>query len=127
MDSAMPVPGEEDVEEKEVMEDESTSTEDAGGNGGIAARVITVSASNWTFTPNAITVKKGESITLRVVGQEGTHGFSVPGLGINQTVVMGNTVSVAIPTDKPGTYEFRCSVPCGSGHKEMKGTIVITE
>lgn len=70
-------------------------------------------------------MKKGEKIIVRVTGAEGVHGFKVPGLGINQTVNFGTTVDVAVPTDAAGTFEFLCSVPCGSGHKSMRGTIVI--
>ena len=94
---------------------------------GASARIITVATSNFVFTPNAITVKKGEKITLRLQGKEGMHGFGIPDLGINTSVAEGKTVDVELPTDQTGTFSFRCTVPCGPGHKEMTGTITITE
>ena len=113
-------------------EGDDQKTEDAGGNGGTvidkpAARTISVSVDNWAFSPASITVKKGENITVQLTDKAGTHSFAVPGLGINQALTPGQVTSVSIPTDKPGTYEFRCMIPCGEGHKEMRGTLVIEE
>lgn len=91
------------------------------------ARTISVSVDNWSFSPATMTVRKGEKLTVKLTDIAGTHSFAVPGLGINQALAPGQVASVSIPTDKPGTYEFRCMIPCGEGHKEMKGTLVITE
>ncbi len=92
---------------------------------GATPRVIKLAAENWQFTPNAVSAKQGEKVTLELTGVSGTHGFSVPELGINVTVIEGQTVTVELPTDKTGTYELFCSIPCGEGHKDMKGTVVI--
>ena len=89
------------------------------------ARIIQVTSENWKFTPNVITVKKGEKVQLQVTGISGIHGFAVPGLNINQRVEPGQTVTIDLPTDAAGTYQFFCSIPCGPGHKDMKGQIVI--
>ena len=89
------------------------------------ARTIKMTAALWKFTPNVVRIKQGEKVTLEITGVSGTHGLSVPGLGINETIIQGNTVSVTLPTDKTGTFNFRCSIQCGSGHADMKGQIVI--
>lgn len=88
-------------------------------------RVIQVTAELWKFTPNVIQAKQGEETVLQITGISGTHGFSVPDLGIAATIIQGQTVSVSLPTDQPGAFDFRCSVPCGIGHQDMKGQIVI--
>jgi heme/copper-type cytochrome/quinol oxidase subunit 2 len=90
-------------------------------------RTIAVQADNWSFTPSSITATKGEDVTIAVQGVAGIHGFAVPDLGINVTVNPGETVYMKLPTDAAGSYTFRCSIPCGPGHKEMVGTIVIEE
>lgn len=72
-----------------------------------------------------MTTKKGEVLELRITGVAGTHGFAVPELGINVTIAPGETVTVVIPTDTEGTFSFFCSIPCGSGHRDMTGTITI--
>lgn len=89
------------------------------------ARVINMTAENWAFSPNAITAKVGEKVTVHLTGASGIHSFASKDLGINVPIQTGETKDVVIPTDKPGTYSFRCAVPCGSGHRDMTGTIVI--
>ena len=91
------------------------------------SRVVRVTTENWKFTPNVIRVKKGENITLSLQGLSGLHGFAVQDLGINVPVAQGKTVDVKLPTDKSGSFGFRCSIPCGLGHADMRGTIVIEE
>ncbi len=88
-------------------------------------RVIPVTAELWKFTPNVIQAKQGEVVTLQITGISGTHGFSVPGLGISQTIFTGKTVNIPLPTDRTGTFPFACSLQCGSGHNDMTGQIFI--
>lgn len=89
------------------------------------ARIIRVEASNWTFTPSIITAKVGEKVKLEFVGVSGNHGIGVLDLGIDVKADEGQTVTVDLPTDKAGTFPFRCNVFCGEGHREMTGAIVI--
>jgi len=100
---------------------------DAGEAPMVEERVVRVVADNWSFSPQTITLRKGQRVTLMLEGKAGVHGFMVPDLGINATVNAGQTASVEIPTDAAGAFAFRCSIPCGPGHQEMTGTIVITE
>lgn len=92
-----------------------------------APRIIRVEASNWAFAPSVITVKKGEKVQVQLVGISGRHGFAVSGLGINAEISAGQTVNIDLPTDRAGTFSFLCSIPCGSGHREMTGKIIIEE
>lgn len=89
-------------------------------------RVIEVASTNWTFSPSTITLTKGEKVVLRVKGGEGIHSFGVPGMNINVQVDPGETKDIEIPTGEAGSFEFRCLIPCGPGHKDMRGTIVIS-
>jgi heme/copper-type cytochrome/quinol oxidase subunit 2 len=88
-------------------------------------RVVSVEAKNFAFVPSAIMVKKGEKVALKVTATSGHHGIMSADLGFNVKVDEGQTVFINVPTDKTGTFAFRCSVPCGPGHKEMTGTITI--
>ncbi|MDO8648269.1 MAG: cupredoxin domain-containing protein [Candidatus Peregrinibacteria bacterium] len=102
-------------------EESSSSTEAMEGE----ARTIRVTTENWKFTPNIIRVKKGEKVTLEVVGGEGIHGFAVPGLGINLAMQPGETKTITLDTSVAGEFEAFCSIPCGSGHKDMKATVIV--
>ncbi len=127
----MPVPGAEGVDEMIVTEDaggDGDAADAPKGGGEAAMRSVHIDVTDWAFTPKVITVKRGEKVTLELTGVSGMHGVSIPDLGVQSAKFgPGETVSVAVPTDKTGTFSFRCNVPCGSGHKEMTGTIVIED
>lgn len=88
-------------------------------------RTIRITAELWKFAPNIVRVKQGEKVALEITGVSGTHGLSVTGLGINATIIQGNTVRVKIPTEKSGAFDFSCSIQCGSGHSDMTGQIIV--
>ncbi len=91
----------------------------------VTPRIIEVKADNWNFSPNAITVKKGENVVLRFTGVSGAHSIVAPTLGIKQNVLPGDTIEVALTTETIGTHKFWCGIPCGEGHRDMIGTITI--
>lgn len=120
----------EDEDDGSVM---GETHEDAGGDGtnstgGDAmgtSRSVTIEATDWEFSPSTITAKQGEQVTVELKGVHGGHGLAIPGLGIDVKVAPGGSTSFNLPTDKPGTYEGFCSVPCGKGHRDMHFTVVI--
>ncbi len=115
--------------EGEEMEASSSSADDASSSAATTSgdvRIIRVNVSDWQFNPTTITAKKGEKVKLELIGDSGIHGFAIPGLSMNVRVAAGETVQIDLPTDTVGSFEARCSIPCGPGHRDMKATVVIT-
>jgi heme/copper-type cytochrome/quinol oxidase subunit 2 len=79
-----------------------------------------------------IHVKAGEVVilTFTISNQENdvSHTFTVNEFkdqGWDIQLEEGTrSYKLAIP-DKPGTYEFICTIKCGPGHDDMKGKLVI--
>jgi cytochrome c oxidase subunit 2 len=92
---------------------------------GDEARVVPVSAKRFEFEPKEIRLTKGEQVVLELTSQDVTHGFFSRPLGFDEDLVPGKTVRVPIKTDAPGTYTVLCDHFCGSGHGNMKMTIVV--
>ncbi len=88
-------------------------------------RVVDVTVTDWSFTPATVTAKQGEKVQLRLKDDEGIHSLLVADLGLNVRVSPGEETVVDLATDKAGTFEGRCGVPCGPGHRDMKFTIVV--
>lgn len=88
--------------------------------------IIEIKADNWSFSPSSITVQQGQSIVLRISGINGVHGFAVPTLGINQSIAPGQSLNITLPTDVAGIFDFYCNIPCGTGHSDMRGQIIIS-
>ncbi len=85
-----------------------------------------MTVENFAFVPSTINVKRGEHVIIRVTGVTGLHSFGAPELGLNVRVDLDQTVDIVLPTDTAGSFAFRCMIPCGTGHKNMVGTIIIS-
>jgi heme/copper-type cytochrome/quinol oxidase subunit 2 len=90
------------------------------------ARIVEITAADWQFSPNVINVKQGEKLVIHLKSTEGTHSFGSVALGLNVPVSAGETKDIVIPTDKAGTFDFRCMIPCGPGHRDMTGQIIVS-
>lgn len=90
-------------------------------------REIRVVATNFSFVPNLIEVKQGERIRLKLFSKQGTHGISVPEVGLTAYMPEGEEVTEDFTASKAGEYVFICSIYCGSGHGEMIGKLIIKE
>jgi cytochrome c oxidase subunit II len=88
-------------------------------------RVIPVSAKRFEFEPNEIHVARDEPVVLEVTSQDVTHGFFSRPLGFDEDLAPGKTVRIPLKTDANGTYVVLCDHYCGSGHGNMKMTIVV--
>jgi cytochrome c oxidase subunit 2 len=88
-------------------------------------RVIQIIAKKFDFTPAAITLKVGEPVVLELRSIDRRHGFNAPDLKIDTQIEPGDVTRVHIVPTKAGTFEFHCTVFCGSGHEEMSGQIVV--
>jgi cytochrome c oxidase subunit 2 len=84
-----------------------------------------VTAEQFEFTPNTITVNQGDTVRLIVTSTDVAHGIGLPDFGVSAELLPGETTTVEFVADKAGTFDFVCSVYCGVGHSAMKGTIVI--
>ena len=88
---------------------------------------VDVIAKKWEFTPSTITVQKGDVVRLSIESVDVEHGISIPEFGVSQTLSPGKTEIVEFTADKSGSFSFFCNVFCGSGHSEMKGTLIVEE
>lgn len=91
----------------------------------IPDKVIQITAEKYRFIPNTITIKKGTKVRLQVKSIDIIHGFAILELYINEKLAPSKVVNIDFIADKPGEYTYFCSVPCGKGHKQMKGKLII--
>lgn len=112
----------------------NTTTNTGGGTTGTTTpesspqlRKFTITARKWEFDPSTITVKKGDTVQFTVMSVDVTHGFSIPDFNVNKTLEPGKSINFEFIANKIGTFSFACSVYCGEGHKDMKGTLIVEE
>jgi cytochrome c oxidase subunit 2 len=90
-------------------------------------RTINVQLSRYAFSPERIEVRLGERVRLHVVSVDGTHGFQVKALGVNVRIPSaGTAVTVDLAPKEAGTFPINCSEYCGSGHRRMTASLIVT-
>ena len=90
-------------------------------------KVIEISAKRFGFSPDNITLKKGEPVILRLTSQDVTNGFFVRPLKVDELIEPGKPVDAKVQPDKEGTFTVICHHFCGQGHGNMKMTITVVQ
>ena len=115
---------------------QTSSASDAGagalvGNtpdsAGPAVQEFTMSARQFEFAPSTLAVKKGVKVVIHLTTDDVAHGFALPDFNANVRIEPGQEATVEFTPDKAGTFTFFCNVPCGPGHRQMRGTLTVTE
>ncbi len=106
---------------------DNTETENNGEMGNVNVVKVEVSGQNFTFTPNRIEVKKGQTVELTFKNVSGFHDFILDEFNVKTEQKQGpDTQVVTFIVDQAGEFEYYCSV---GKHREMgmKGMLVVTE
>ncbi|MEX2556835.1 MAG: cupredoxin domain-containing protein [Actinomycetota bacterium] len=85
----------------------------------------TMRASEFAFLPAEFSVRAGE--TLNVELQNGgsiLHTFTIHDLNFEVEANAGQKASGALRVERPGIYEFICSVP-GHAQSGMRGRVIV--
>jgi cytochrome c oxidase subunit 2 len=104
----------------------------AGARGLVAdvsqPRRFEVTASRYKFEPNRIEVRQGDVVDLVLRSADTDHGVAIKAYGVKVAIPKGGeTVGVSFVASRAGTFPIECSEYCGSGHKQMKGELVVAE
>ena len=88
-------------------------------------REISITARQFSFEPSTIRVKQGERVRLTLTSADISHGIAIPALDVKLNAPQGGSASAEFVADQIGTFDFFCSVFCGSGHGSMKGQLIV--
>ncbi len=92
-----------------------------------AVKEFTVTGSNFSFSPNAIKVKKGDKVKITFKNAGGFHDLKIDEFGVATSKIQdGTQETVEFTVDKTGAFEYYCSV---ESHRQMgmKGTLIVEE
>lgn len=92
---------------------------------GVEPPVVTISVKRFEFTPNQITLKRDETVTLRVISTDRIHGFFSKELGFDVDILPNQPHDITVTPQKAGRFVVICDHFCGSGHGNMKMVINI--
>lgn len=89
---------------------------------------IRIHENTWRWDPDVITVKAGDTVRLKIFnGDSYDHGFALEAFGINKRLFPKQETVIDFIAAKKGDFPFYCSVPCGEGHYDQTGHVIVTE
>lgn len=84
-----------------------------------------VKAFQFGFEPSTITVNKGDKVRIIAESLDVPHGFAIDEYGINLYLDGLRSKTAEFVADKAGTFTFYCNVLCGTGHRKMRGKLIV--
>ncbi len=88
-------------------------------------RVVEIVAKRFKFTPDQVTLEKDKPVILRLRSEDVVHGFYMKKLGIDATIEPGKTLDVPLTPHEAGKFITICDHFCGTGHGNMKMTLLV--
>lgn len=122
--NTMPVPGS-DVPEMVVENVTEATTSVASTVKEFAMTAYYDESGKW-FSLKEMSVKKGDTVRVKVTNTKGMHDFVVDELGVKKELPLNEEVTVEFTADKVGDFVYYCSKP---GHRAggQWGTLKVTE
>ncbi|MFQ6675074.1 MAG: hypothetical protein ACE5LH_01890 [Fidelibacterota bacterium] len=105
---------------------------------------VTFEAEKYAYTPARLRVSRGDTLRIRLVSKDVTHGFYLEGFGVEAYAraqfptfyvrkseeTKGESEyemveSYPVIADRVGKFRYRCSVTCGPMHPFMQGELIV--
>ncbi len=123
------------LEVEDVVNNEVTNQMPASDNTNVEEMIVeessvkefVISGKNFAFTPNSMSVRKGDTVRVIFKNTDGFHDFKIDEFGVATKQIQGGSQEVVeFVADKVGSFEYYCSV--GAHRKNgMWGTLTVLE
>ena len=97
---------------KDTTKETSNTIEDT-------TKEFTIKAFRFGYTPDTITVDRGDNVRIKIDNTDTLHGIRIPDLGIK------GDDSIEFIAQKTGEFDWYCANICGDKHGEMKGKLIV--
>lgn len=87
--------------------------------------VVDVVASRYSYAPPNVTARVGDTLVLRIRTTDVTHGLAIEGLHAGVEIPPGEVVELRVKLTSAGEFTIYCTVFCGPGHPQHKGTLTV--
>ncbi|MFB0505805.1 MAG: cupredoxin domain-containing protein [Thermodesulfobacteriota bacterium] len=88
-------------------------------------KTFEVKAKNYKFSPDRITVNKGDKVIIKAIAIDKDHGLGIKAFNVNKPLPKGELVTIEFMADKEGAFTIRCTKFCGWKHFWMKGKLIV--
>ncbi len=105
-------------------------------------RTFTITAHKYAYEPAVIHVNRGDTVQIRLLAKDVTHGFYLEGYDLDarfrpqdptlwvrhpsQDKDYEPASEITFVADHPGKFHYRCSTTCGYMHPFMQGELIVS-
>jgi len=98
-----------------------------GASSDNSVKIIKISAKQFEYNPQEITLNKGVPVVLQLTTEDRLHGFNVPEMNLRADIVPGKVTELKVTPQTAGEFDFFCDIFCGNGHEGMNGKITVID
>ena len=86
---------------------------------------LTIGARRGGYTPSVVRVRKGDTVRLTLRAEDTQHGLGLFAYNLNAVAAPHAPATLEFTATEEGEYLFACTVPCGPGHSNTRGVLVV--
>jgi heme/copper-type cytochrome/quinol oxidase subunit 2 len=88
-------------------------------------REFTVTARDYSFSPNRVEAQQDDLIKLTVQSADNAYGFTIDDYRVSKRVPAGGSTVIEFRADRPGTFAFYSNLSNDARHAQMRGQLIV--
>ena len=88
-------------------------------------REFTVTARDYSFSPNRVEVQQDDLIKLTVQSADNAYGFTIDDYRVSKRVPAGGSTVIEFRADRAGTFAFYSNLSNDTRHSKMSGQLIV--
>ena len=88
-------------------------------------REFTLTARDYSFSPNRVEVKQDDLIKLTVQSEDVAYSFTIDDYRVSKRVPAGGSTVIEFRADRAGTFAFYSNLSNDARHSQMRGQLVV--
>jgi len=97
----------------------------AGQDQAPTRREFTVTARDYSFSPNRVEAQQDDLIKLTVQSADNAYGFTIDDYLVSKRVPAGGSTVIEFRADRAGTFAFYSNLSNDSRHSKMSGQLIV--
>ena len=97
----------------------------AGQDQAPTRREFTVTARDYSFSPNRVEAQQDDLIKLTVHSADNAYGFTIDDYRVSKRVPAGGSTVIEFRADRAGTFAFYSNLSNDARHSQMRGQLVV--
>ena len=97
----------------------------AGQDQAPTRREFTLTARDYSFSPNRVEAQQDDLIKLTVQSADNAYGFTIDEYRVSKRVPAGGSTTIEFRADRAGTFAFYSGLKSDARHDQMRGQLVV--